>query len=121
MLSVAHAQDLSTDSWIVQALERRTAAAAADFKAAHIAETLWGFGTLRHVPAPATLALLLQGVLASEVRMRPPCSSHLALFGQTKQSHIQTLRENVSEAPDACQLLHTDPPICSLQCCWASY
>lgn len=58
---------LNADAGHRQALEQHIAAAAGDFKSAHIAETLWGFGTLRHVPAPATLALLLQGVLESEV------------------------------------------------------
>lgn len=51
----------------MQALERRIEAAAEDFKAAHVAEALWGFGTLRHVPSQPTVAVLLQRVVESEV------------------------------------------------------
>ncbi len=54
-----------------QALERRIAGSAPDFKAAHLAEALWGFGTLGHTPRPETLQLLLAGVAASDGRDPP--------------------------------------------------
>ena len=48
------------------------ASAAADFKAAHMAETLWGFGTLRHALSPATLELLLHHVSQAEASLQLP-------------------------------------------------
>ena len=50
----------------LQALEQRVASVAADFKAAHIAETLWGFGTLQHALSPATIELLLHHISQAE-------------------------------------------------------
>ncbi len=69
MQKMAHAEPGSRCLTIccMQALEQRCASAAEDFKAAHIAETLWGFGTLRHAPSLDTVAQLLCSISQTEV------------------------------------------------------
>ncbi len=54
-----------------QALEARIAHGSGDFKAAHLAEVLWGLGTLGHVPGAPVFPLLLERVAAAAGQQSP--------------------------------------------------